>query len=62
VKRIDPRHPGLEKIPVMLPGHLPRKHSMIYVADDKPAQHEEQVDGQVALVDSAGVTIGMYRR
>jgi hypothetical protein len=46
----------------MPPGHLPREHPVIYVADDKPAQHEEQVDRQIALVHRPGVTVGVNRR
>jgi hypothetical protein len=58
---VDPRYPGLEKIPVMSPGHLPCEHPVVYVADDKPVQHQEQVDRQIALVDCAGITVGMNR-
>ena len=46
----------------MPPGHLPREHPVIYVSDDKPAQHEEQVDRQIAFVHRPGVTVGVNRR
>ena len=62
MQRVDPRYPGFEKITVVLPAYPPCKHPVVYVTNDKPAQHEEQVDGQVALVDSTRVTIGVYRR
>lgn len=46
----------------MAAGNLLRELPMIDVADDKPAQHEEQVDGQVAFIHSSGEAIGVNRR